>query len=806
MEKPQYNLRSNPELNLATARSKNTKKWHNQRMNWSELLSKLSSPTITSETSAQWAKMTKDKQHEIKDVGGFVGGWLKEGRRKAENVQNRSILTLDADFPNHNLWEDIQMLFDESIAVYSTHAFTKDNPRMRLIIPLARAVTADEYVPLARKVAEQFGMNNFDDTTYQPERLMFWPSVSKNGQFIFEYQDGDLLSPDKVLGEYDDWRDSSFWPISSRETEVHEREAKQQGDPLTKPGIIGAFNRTYDIKTAIDMFLTDVYAPGRHDDRYTFIQGTTSEGLVLYDDKFAYSNHGTDPASGELCSAFDLVRIQKFHDLDVKTKPGTVINKLPSYKAMNDFALKDKSVRAEWQKSVTGSAVDDFSDPVEGEEVTKDELEDWLEYTDSGQPVVNNYLLAQHLLADLPIFYNGNEFLRYDETVGIWKNDAEEYLKSLMIKKYLVKLSKTNYLRETNASIQGLALTGEPFIQADISHLVLANGVYDVETNKFVSEFSPQLHARVNHPVEYDPEADCPTFDQYLEWAVGEENKDFMYQWIGYLFYRDYPIQKMLFLLGPGGTGKSTLIEVMRALVGDDAYSAVTLEALMTNSFATSGLYQKTANFDADAKPEYLNDGSLLKTLTGEDMIYGDIKYEKPIKFYNFAKLTFAMNSMPAMRDFTGGLKRRAIIIPVRNVVTDEVKRKYPLRAIMKELPGIFNKAMDGLRQALKDRKFIESESAKHELNEWIRGNDQVGRFIEESCRIGDDALTSTGEDLYNAYTEYASDAGEKTMGKYRLFQRLEELGYKRERKREKGQGNPKRLWIGIRSKITDFD
>lgn len=810
MELPKIQVATDPELNLAVAKNRKTLKWHNKRMRWSDMLAKFADVVITDETPAQWAKMTRDKQHDIKDIGGFVGGWLKEGRRKADHVQNRHLLTLDADFPDHNLWDDVELIFEHAAAAYSTHAYTKKNPRMRLIIPLARPVTADEYVPLARKVAEQFGMNNFDDTTYQPERMMFWPSASKGGDYFFKYQDGDLLDPDKVLAEYDDWRDSSFWPVSEREDTVHAREAKRQGDPLTKPGIIGAFNRTYDIKTAIDTFLTDVYEPGRHEDRYTFINGTTSEGLVLYEDKFAYSNHGTDPASGELCSAFDLVRIQKFHELDTKAKPDTPINKLPSYKAINEFALSDNAVQAEWQAAVTGSAQEDFNDELpaadDGDktEADKPELENWLEYSDKGNPIVNTFLLAQHVMAKVPVFYNGNEFLRYDAKEGIWKPDAEEYLKSYMIKHYLVKLSKTTYLRETLAAIQGLALVGQPFTQSDVNHLILANGVYDMNDGSFTNEYSPDLHARVKHPIKYDPQADCPTFDQYLGWAVGEENKAFMYEWIGYLFYRAYPIQKMVFLLGPGGTGKSTLTKVMRAMVGEDAYSAVTLEALMTNSFATSGLYQKTANFDADAKPEYLNDGALLKTLTGEDMIYADVKYETPIKFYNFAKLTFAMNSMPAMRDFTGGLKRRAIIIPVKNVVTDEIKQKYPLDKIMTELSGIFNKALAALHGALESGHFTKSFSSERELEDWIRGNDQVGRFVEENCRVGADELTATGEDLYLAYTEYAQDSGERIIGKYKFFQRLEDLGYEREKRRTGGKRSW--VWLRIQPTINDFD
>lgn len=278
MENKVINIDPNPEIHIATASKRTQKRWKNETLSWSALLDRLSKPTVTPETPAEWTKMTLSQQDDVKDVGGFVGGWLKDGRRKAGNVQNRTVLTLDVDFPTkgQNLFEDATMIWDFSFAVYSTHKYTPSNPRIRFVIPLARPVTSDEYVPIARKVAEELGMDHFDDSTYQPERLMYWPSHSKGAKYFFDYQQGRLLDPDKVLSEYDSWQDSSFWPTSSREAEVHQHEAKKAGDPLTKRGVIGAFNRVYPIREAIEKFLPDVYEPTAHDDRYTYLPGSTT--------------------------------------------------------------------------------------------------------------------------------------------------------------------------------------------------------------------------------------------------------------------------------------------------------------------------------------------------------------------------------------------------------------------------------------------------------------------------------------------------------------------------------------------------
>ncbi|EHC2869990.1 hypothetical protein ABZU90_001517 [Listeria monocytogenes] len=344
MEAPEIKVKVNQEINIATGMNKLTKKWKNTTMPWQDLLNRLARPTRTQETVQEYHKLSRAKRDDIKDVGGFVGGFLKQGRRRADASQSRSLVTLDADSVTSDIWSNLEIIYDFAAAVYSTHSHTPDNPRLRLIIPLARPVTAEEYQPLARKIADKFGMDNFDDTTYQPERLMFWPSCPSDGDYIFKYQDGAFLDPDSILEEYPDWTDSSYWPESSRSRGIRDKQAKKQGNPLDKPGLIGAFCNVYDIHHAIETFLPDVYAPTDNPDRYTYLEGSTSGGLVLYDDVFAYSHHGTDPVGESLSNAFDLVRIHLFGDQDIDAKEGLSSNKLPSFKAMRELALEDSKV------------------------------------------------------------------------------------------------------------------------------------------------------------------------------------------------------------------------------------------------------------------------------------------------------------------------------------------------------------------------------------------------------------------------------------------------------------------------------
>lgn len=381
-------------LIISLGKSRFETSWKNQQMLWSVLLARLRKSIETHETHAEYMKMTKDKQDAIKDIGGFVGGHLKEGHRRNGSVEARQIVTLDADF-----LEKDQSLVDlvleaeglnVAFAVYSTHKNSPEKPRQRLIIPMSRMVSADEYEAIARKVADKVGIEVFDDTTFQPTRLMYWPSHSIDSQPYFYSYDAEFLDPDEVLSEYPDWSDTSYWPMSSRVDEIRKREVDKAGDPLEKPGVIGAFNKCYGIAEAIETFLPDIYIPTAKEDRYTYAAGSTAAGLVVYEGGlFAYSNHSTDPAGGKLSNAFDLVRIHKFGHLDEDADPAKGITKMPSYKAMMDFAAGDENVKIALAEARASDAVSDFA--AELEDTEKDD-KDWrtkLEIRKDGSIVPN---------------------------------------------------------------------------------------------------------------------------------------------------------------------------------------------------------------------------------------------------------------------------------------------------------------------------------------------------------------------------------------------------------------------------------
>jgi len=350
-------------ITIATGNSRKEKKWINIELTWGEFLEKVKTTQRTSETVQEYRRMSKNDQDNRKDVGGLIGGKLKDGHRKNGHVEFRSLITLDMDYAQPDVWDEITTFNGCACCIYSTHKHLPEAPRLRLVVPLARTVTAEEYTALAHRFAADIDVEQFDATTFEPARLMYWPSTSSDGEHVFEFQDGPWLDPDKVLAKYHDWKDASSWPISSRTGQQRKKSAEKQGNPLEKQGVVGAFCRTYSITAALETFLADVYVPCEGEDRYTYISGSTTGGLVLYEhDTFAYSHHGTDPVSGRLVNAFDLVRLHKYGAQDDGVAEGTPPSKWPSFIAMQELAVQDGAVKQQLMSESMAGALEEFKD------------------------------------------------------------------------------------------------------------------------------------------------------------------------------------------------------------------------------------------------------------------------------------------------------------------------------------------------------------------------------------------------------------------------------------------------------------
>lgn len=356
---------NNGKIDIAVGHSAQSVKWKNKSFTWSQFVDRIAETTFTHETYKEFIASSKAEQLKIKDQGGFVGGYLRNGKRSPKSVVHRQLLTLDIDFAHLDFWGDFTLQFENAAVLHGTHKHSKTDPRYRLLMPIDREVTPDEYVAIARAVAGRLNIELFDQTTFETNRLMFWPSTPKDVEYYMVSQEGPWLNADEILNSYIDWTDTSLWPTSGQMLRELGANAKKQADPSGKSGIVGAFCRTFSITEAIDKFLAQQYIPTDHGDRYTYTQGSTAAGLIIYEDTFAYSHHGTDPCSGKTSNSFDLVRLHLFGHLDNESQVQG--QKPKSFVAMEDFARGDKSVKKLLAEESQSSTRYDFAEVLDGD-------------------------------------------------------------------------------------------------------------------------------------------------------------------------------------------------------------------------------------------------------------------------------------------------------------------------------------------------------------------------------------------------------------------------------------------------------
>ena len=341
------------ELAFCLGNSRAALVWHPGKMTMDALWEKLQNPIRTAETAAEYHAMKKSERDAVKDKGGFFAGTLKGTRRRATEVISRSMITLDHGRLKPGCFD--AFAFKHCAIAYTTYSHIPEAPRARILVPLTRDVTSDEYNAIARYLADEIGMDTVDLCSFKINQLMYWPTASSDGEYICRKYEGGWLDPDVFLAAHPNWQDCSSLPTAPGEKEAVERECKRQADPLTKEGIVGAFCRAYSIQEAIQTFLSDVYEPTVDENRWGYTKSASIPGVMVYDGKFAYSHHASDPAYGKLCNAYDLVGTHLFDG---------------DFTRMAEFATKDEKVRTLALKERQERAAEEFSE----EEDWKDKL------------------------------------------------------------------------------------------------------------------------------------------------------------------------------------------------------------------------------------------------------------------------------------------------------------------------------------------------------------------------------------------------------------------------------------------------
>ena len=379
---------------LSVAGSSASLKWTTVKYTWSDFLERLNRDIRSTETMRDFDRLDRTARANLKDIGGYMAGELSGARRLKSAVLSRSMITLDVDYADSLFPVEFDTSFPGVAAViYNTRSDREKSRRFRVVIPFAEEVNdAAQYEAAARKMAELLGIDLFDPTTFQAERMMYWQSLSSDQPKVFEVFEGEPISAEYLLSLYgnnEEWRDIRNWAFKSdqeKETRAIVSKAMAQ-NPREKAGLVGAFCRAYSVPAAIEKYLSDVYEIAPGNDRYTYKAGHSVGGMIVFDDLFCFSYHSTDPISdGHAYNAYDLVRVHKFGHL----------GKEDSTKEMNKLVCADKECVKDM---VTPDAdLDDFDDY--GDAVKSDSTEEvtelvWdLDGKGNKQVTVNNFVNA----------------------------------------------------------------------------------------------------------------------------------------------------------------------------------------------------------------------------------------------------------------------------------------------------------------------------------------------------------------------------------------------------------------------------
>ena len=547
-------MQNDRKIKISVGTNRRALRWTASELLVSELWEKLKVPTRGNETLAEYMNLKKAEQDDLKDIGGFVGGTLIGTRRKANNVAGRDIVTLDLDNIPAGGTDDIVRRVEAlgcGYCIYSTRKHQPAAPRLRVLFPLDRTITAEEYEPIARRIGEYIGLEFADPTTFEVSRLMYWPSCCKDSQYVYYAVDKQFVSADGILATYPDWHDMTSWPALPGQAQFTKLAVKQ-GDPETKNGVVGAFYRTYDIYRAMDELIPGIYeAVDTMPGRYTYVDGSTTGGAVIYDDgKFLYSHHATDPCSGRLVNAFDLVRLHKYSDKDDTAAAGTPVVKLPSFVAMCEYAVSLSEVSGLMAQERYESALQDFEGITQ--ENNKD-MTNWASLLEVNnqtgviKATINNVLIILEHDPLLKGKFALNEFASRGEVLGSlpWDNRTKRRLWDDNDNQGLYWYLEKVYKITGNGKIDGaLSLHSNRFAFNDIQNYLRGlKGRWD-GTPRLDTLFIDYLGAK---DTAYNRAITRKAFAAAVARAMTPGCK----------------FDNMVILAGPQGIGKSTLLDKM---------------------------------------------------------------------------------------------------------------------------------------------------------------------------------------------------------------------------------------------------
>ncbi|SBS70789.1 phage/plasmid primase, P4 family [uncultured Microbacterium sp.] len=338
-----------------------------------------------------------------------------------------------------------------------------------------------------------------------------------------------------------------------------------------------------------------------------------------------------------------------------------------------------------------------------------------------------------------------------------------------------------------------------------LEYIVLENGIYWWLDDE-IEPHSPALGAMTKLPIVRDPSAIPHEMFAWMTQVLGDDAELHRHVWeiLGYLLMTGNPLQKIFLLHGDGGNGKGTFMRLVRAMLGRESYSSISMHQLVDDRFATAGLYGKIANISGDLSSKFLSDPQILKEITGGDSITASRKFGQSFEFVPYAVPLFASNDHFRTSDNSAGWRRRWEVVdfavPVEEMVNRGEMRALDEQVLLDEAPGIFNVAMDGLRRLMARGRFAPPQSARDATTRLHDAADPFLLWLDEDDGVYLGELHSDPTALvYARYKRWCGRNGYSAMASGPFGQRVLRLdGITRTRTRSGADGSRVYRYEGI--------
>ncbi|WP_287582432.1 phage/plasmid primase, P4 family [Candidatus Borrarchaeum sp.] len=399
-------------------------------------------------------------------------------------------------------------------------------------------------------------------------------------------------------------------------------------------------------------------------------------------------------------------------------------------------------------------------------------------------------------------FKDSRECYFYEK--GIYKQNGEVIIEK-DIQEILKEQTTTHIINEIMANIKIMNYGEREVFNTNISLICVENGILNLETKEMIPH-SPEHYFLVKIPVLYDENAECPEIEKFIAAIVAAGDKDILQELVGYCLQRDYRYQVSIMFLGEGANGKSTFLNLLKAFLGSQNVSGISLQDLTMQRFLIAQLYGKLANVYPDLPDIAVSNTGLYKALTGGDPVTADIKFSRnPITFVNTAKLIFSANKLPKVSDQSDAFYRRWIIVTFPNQFLGKDADPNIIKDLItpQELSGFLNWALEGLERLNKQKIFSYSKTVDQIREDYIRKSNPIEAFVLDRL-IVDHTEELEKDIVFTEYIEYCNENKLPSTSKNVFARELPRYVTSITSTRHKVEGERKAFWKGIRFKTKE--